>query len=538
MRRTLVLSSLLLVSVSFQSALRAAPSLPSTNVRWQPAAADADIDRAFARARAENKPVLLYWGASWCPPCNQLKATLFNRQDFAVLSRSFVAVHVDGDRPGAQKLGTRFKVSGYPTVVLFTPQGQEITRLPGEADAPQVMAVLQNGLSGGRPVKAVLDDALSGQASGKTLSAGDWKMLAFYSWATDEQQLVPKADVPATLVRLAVASPATDADTTTRLWLKALAASDGGKGVKADDSLRARVMMVLSDPLQARLYMDVLTHSADDIVRTLEPDEGAGMTAGMTAGNTPGRAPLLAAFETALKRLEADGTLSRNDRMGALYARVLLARVDGPKDAVQVKLPEPLLKDVREHVARADREITDGYERQAVITYAGALLGRAGLWAESDALLKANLAKSHSPYYLMSQLGGNARRLGHNEEALRWYGLAFDKSEGPATRLEWGSRYLSALVDLSPQDAARIEKTAATLLAEAGRDRGAFEGRSVRILQRAATKLGSWNADGKRAATLSRLRAQLDAVCARTDAVDGQRAACQALLKPASTKAA
>ncbi|MBE0548892.1 MAG: thioredoxin family protein, partial [Rubrivivax sp.] len=139
----------------------AAPGLPSTNVAWLPAAADADIERAFAQAHAEKKPVLLYWGATWCPPCNQLKATFFNRQDFAALSRSFVAVHVDGDRPGAQKLGRRFKVSGYPTVVLFTPAGAEITRLPGEADAPQVMAVLQLGLAGGRPVRAVLADALA-----------------------------------------------------------------------------------------------------------------------------------------------------------------------------------------------------------------------------------------------------------------------------------------------------------------------------------------------------------------------------------------
>ena len=531
MKATLVAGSLALACLAFLAGgVWAAPKLPSTNVAWQPAAADADIDRAFAQARAQNKPVLLYWGASWCPPCNQLKATLFNRQDFAALSRSFVAVHVDGDRPGAQKLGTRFKVSGYPTVVLFTPQGQEITRLPGEADAPQVMAVLQSGLSGGRPVKAVLDDALSGKA----LAAGDWKMLAFYSWDTDEQQLVPKVDVPATLVRLAVASPAADADTSTRLWLKALAASDEGKGVKADDSLRARVLKVLSDPLQARLHMDVLTNSADDIVRTLEPDEGTGMT----SGNHPGRVALLAAFDIALRRLEADATLSRNDRMGALYARVLLARLDGPKDAVQVKLPEPLLKDVREHVARADRDITDGYERQAVITHAGALLGRAGLWAESDALLKANLAKSHSPYYLMSQLGGNARRLGHKEEALRWYSLAFDKSEGPATRLEWGSRYLSALVDLSPADAARIEKTAATLVAEAGRDRGAFEGRSVRSLQRVGTKLSSWNADGKQAAGMRRLQVQLDRICPKVDVADGQRAVCEALLKTTPKKAA
>ena len=525
-QRSVVLAAALITALAWAATpIHAAPSLPSTNVAWQAAAADADIERAFAQARATKKPVLLYWGATWCPPCNQLKATLFNRAEFAALSKNFIAVHVDGDRPGAQKLSRRFKVSGYPTTVLFTPEGQEITRLPGEVDAAQMLQVLQLGLNGGRPVKAVLADALAA----KPLTAGDWKLLAYYSWETDEAQVVPKAELPALLTRLAVASPAagagTESEITTRLWLKALAASDDGQGVKPDASLRERVRRVLADPAQSREHIDAIAGGAVDIVRTLEAEGSAG------------RAPLVAAFDAALQRLQTDGTLSRSNRLDALYARIQLARIDMPKDTVQPKLPEPLLKDVREFVARADREITDGYERQAVITYAGSALGLAGLWAESETLLKANLAKSHSPYYLMSQLGSNARKQGKNDEALNWYAQAFDKSEGPATRLQWGATYLMALVDLAPQDAARIEKTTAQLLAEAGKDSGAFEGRSARSLQRISAKLVAWNGEGKQAATMKRLQGQLNGVCAKVDTAEGQRATCQALLKPAAKKA-
>ncbi len=500
-------------------------------IDWKEASNDGQIDAAFAAARAANKPVFVYWGAKWCPPCNQVKATLFNRQDFIERSRGFVPVYVDGDSPGAQKIGARFHVSGYPTMVLFTPQGQEVTRLPGEVDPVRYTEVLTLGMNAARPVSAVLADALAKPAA---LDANDWRLLAFYSWDTDQQQVIDKKRLPATLLALADACPAAAPETAMRLRLKALAAADANAPPKVDAATRSVLIALLGDPARSREQTDMLTNSAAEIVRAASVPSSAERTA------------LLAGFAAALKRLEADTTLSRADRMQALIAQVDLARIDDPespakpdaKPAPRAPLSAALLADVREQSARADREITDGYERQAVITAAAYLLERAGLDADSDALLKANLAKSHSPYYLMSELASNAKKRGDSAEALRWYREAFEKSEGPATRLQWGSSYIAALVDLAPGDEATIEAAAGQLWSEAEKQPDAFYQRSGRALERVGTKLRTWNTGGAHRAAMARLQTRLAPLCAAPTRSSSERATCAALLTAAAKPSA
>jgi thioredoxin-like negative regulator of GroEL len=526
-----------------QAANPAAPAVPaakapSSQVAWLAANEPADVDRAMARAKAARQPLLLYWGATWCPPCNRLKAQLFNRQDFAALTRGLVALHVDGDKPAAQKISARFGVSGYPTLLLLSSDGQELTRIPGEVEPEQVLPLLQQGLAGGRSVRTVLADA----RADKALTAGDWRLLAFFSWETDAgddaRALVPKAERTALLARLAARAdgvPVAGAEVTDRLWLKALAARGEGDAAKAgwapDAALAERVQKLLADPVQSRLHASVLTNEAADILKGL----------GVEAGAPPAPpAALAVAMDSALARLQADPSFARADRMDALIGRLAVARRGQAKDVLQPVLPEPLVKSALEQVARDDREIRDGHERQAVITAAAYALGQAGRWAESDALLKANLARSHSPYYLMSQLGSNARKQGRTAESLDWYAQSYDKAIGPATRLQWGNGYLSALVDLAPKEPARIEQVALRLVQDAEKDAAAFEGRSGRSLQRANGKLVAWGPTSpEAAAAVRRWHERLSALCGKLPASEAdQRQACQALVKPPAAAAA
>ena len=53
---------------------------------------------------------------------------------------------------------------------------------------------------------AALAAALGDKAS--SLGADAWRLLAFYSWDTDEQQVLPTSQLPATLGQIAAAVPA------------------------------------------------------------------------------------------------------------------------------------------------------------------------------------------------------------------------------------------------------------------------------------------------------------------------------------------
>ena len=504
----------------------ATPSPPAANAAASSPASDdsgiawykGDVDAAFVVAKKENKPVFLYWGAVWCPPCNQVKATIFNRQDFIERSRFFVPVYIDGDSPSAQRLGARFNVSGYPTMILLKPSGSEITRLPGEVDADQYMRVLTLGMNGARPVKETLSAALA--RDGAKLTAEDWRMLAYYSWETDEQQLLPKEKRAATLQRLALACPASQPETAARLKLQALVAAANAKDAKPrdDKASTSQLMAVLADPKLSRENFDLLVYYPREVTDLV------------TLPKSPERARVVAGWNAALERLAADTSLSTTDRLSVVDAEVALARLEAPN----ATLPAALLKSVREQAARADRETSDPYARQSVISGAADILEDAGLGDESDALLKRELTRSHYRYYFMLGLAANAKKRGEKSVALEWREKAYAAAEGGATRLQWGAGYVNAMIELTPQDSARIEKAALTVIGELNPTPDTFYERNRRALERMGEKLAAWNKDRRHDEPLKRIRAQMASVCAKLPTSDPARTTCNSVLRPTS----
>ena len=120
------------------------------------------VQEAFALSRAENKPLFLYWGAVWCPPCVEIKATVFMSPQFIAQSKLFIPVYLYGDTASAQIYGDRFGTKVYPTLIVFNPEGEEVTRLHAGMELSAYDTVLELSLDSKLSVTGVaVTDAMA-----------------------------------------------------------------------------------------------------------------------------------------------------------------------------------------------------------------------------------------------------------------------------------------------------------------------------------------------------------------------------------------
>ena len=479
---------------------------------------DGDVDAAFAAAKAASKPVFLYWGAEWCPPCAQIKTTIFSKREFQDRSRLFVPVYLDGDTPSAQKYGERFGVVGYPTMILFKPDGTEITRLPGGVDVARYAKILDVALADARPVSDILAAARSGGA----VTSNDWKLLAYYSWSTDAGHALPADRRLATFRALANRCPAELPAECARFFFDYLgaAAAAAESDKPALDGLeraaaRRRLLAMLPSPAVQAANVDNLLYGPKDVIGVLSSD------------GTPERTQLTRAWSDALGQLGGEARpLSAAEELLRVRARVMLAMLDAP----EAPLPPALLDAARQAVARVDAATPAGYPRQAAINAAANLYWEAGLDADASTLLTAELEKSKAPYYFMLDLADLAEKAGRKQEAVDWLARAYAGAKGPATRFQWGYNYLVGMLEMTPEDVQGIERAGLSVLGELDDAPDAFYQRTRMRLEQLDTKLLEWGQTGAAAKVLDTLRARTGEICRKLPEKDVGRTNCEKFL--------
>ncbi len=103
-----------------------------------------NFEDGMAIAKKENKAVfVLFTGSDWCPPCKKLHHDVLESEEFMKFAKdNLVLVMMDFPRKSQNKLEPaqskynnelkrKFRVRGFPSVILFDKSGKELERWVG-----------------------------------------------------------------------------------------------------------------------------------------------------------------------------------------------------------------------------------------------------------------------------------------------------------------------------------------------------------------------------------------------------------------------
>ncbi|MCD6013501.1 MAG: hypothetical protein K0Q79_3363 [Flavipsychrobacter sp.] len=81
-------------------------------------------EAALQKAKAEHKPIFMDIYATWCGPCKLLKKNTFVDKAVAdYYNANYINLSFDGENGEGVMLAQKFQITGYPTLIILSPEG-------------------------------------------------------------------------------------------------------------------------------------------------------------------------------------------------------------------------------------------------------------------------------------------------------------------------------------------------------------------------------------------------------------------------------
>lgn len=120
----------------------------ATTISWQPS-----LDAALDAAKKTQKPIMIDFFATWCPPCKMLDEKIYPAAAVVEEAENFVCVKVDVDKHA--DIARKYNVNGLPSLVFLDASGTEIHRQSGiDGTVSSFVSLMENARSYVAPTPA------------------------------------------------------------------------------------------------------------------------------------------------------------------------------------------------------------------------------------------------------------------------------------------------------------------------------------------------------------------------------------------------
>ncbi len=484
MGQTQIISIAILFFISLSAVASTKASIPgTTEISWH----ISGMPLALKQAKAQNKPLFVYWGAVWCPPCNVVKTTIFKDAQFIQATKDYIAVYLDGDTEEAQKWGEKLKVMGYPTLMILSPSGKEVLRLAASNSIEDLVSTMTYSKNVWNPITEVLTDALSV----KDIDPKKIQSLANYSWSQDKEvnekaeeyakklfQLEQKLDHYAFIKARSLIFM-----TALSLQLDSLK-KEQRLDQQQQNQYRSRVTDILNNPELLKTNIMNFAYGAENLVKYLTRQQKDSLS--------EERIIFIHLYSQRMREYRHRSNLSF-DHYYATFSPFIDFR-----ESFEIKLEDKDKQLLKNYTSKVLPITKDKKAREALVSDASYLLFKYDMKKAAKSMLANEMKTSKNPYYLMSTLGYFEKEEGNSDNALVWYEKAYKAAKGPATKLQWYGSFIRNLIKLNPDNKSAIKSHVNTLLKNYTTMTDSFWGRNYRVLlsvKKSASKWAEKNAE-------------------------------------------